>query len=94
MTRKRSIRLVVAAVAVLMLLVFATTIGGIWHHHASSSEAACPICHLNHQPVQRPVATTRAPSLAVARSSLEASAPAEAPAPPIRAVPARAPPSA
>lgn len=94
MTRKRSIRGAVAALSILVLLVFVTTIGSAWHHHASSSEATCPICHLNHQPVQRPLAVTRAPALTVARSSLEASVPPDAPAPVIRILPARAPPSA
>lgn len=94
MPRRQPVRLAVTAMAVLMLLVFATTLGSVWHHHTTSSEATCPICHLNHQPVQRPLTVSRAPQLEITRSSPDANVPETAPAPVIRRLAARAPPSA
>jgi hypothetical protein len=65
MPHRRSIRYVVVAVALLALLGVAITFGGVLHHHQNStSENTCQICHLNHQPIARPLASDRIPVLA------------------------------
>src|ERR1700677_2696987 len=43
----------------LLVLVIGTTLGGVWHCHAISSPDACPICHLSHQAIEPPLASTR-----------------------------------
>ena len=84
----------VVPVALLALLVLSMTLGSVWHHHANSSESTCPICHLSHQPVDRPLASDRTPTLAAVGNRLEAREPDFAPALLADRVPARAPPSA
>jgi hypothetical protein len=76
------------------LLVFATTLSNVWHHHDSNSENACPICHLNHQPIERPLAGHRLPVLVPVSAHADAFRPSIAPTSDFRRVPARAPPSA
>jgi hypothetical protein len=91
----RSTRCLIVAVALLALLVVATTLGGVWHHHAnSSSEANCPICHLNHQPIERPLASNRTPTLASVGPGPEPRETDFAPSLIARRIPARAPPAA
>jgi hypothetical protein len=82
-------------VALLALLVLSMTIGSVSHHHDfNSSESTCPICHLSHQPVDRPLAADRTPTLATVGSRFESQEPDFAPALLTARVPARAPPSA
>lgn len=47
------------------LLVGAPLVASLYHHHARSSDNNCPVCHFNHQPMDRPVAGERLPSLDV-----------------------------
>jgi hypothetical protein len=54
---KRIWRLVIPIV--LLAFVLGTTVGEIWHHHASFSSGACPICHVSHNAIEPPVASTR-----------------------------------
>ena len=84
----------VVPVALLALLVLSMTLGSVWHHHAGSSESTCQICHLSHQPVDRPLATDRTPTLATVGNRLEVQEPDFVPALFTGRVPARAPPSA
>lgn len=76
------------------LLVIATTTGSLWHHHANANnEASCPICHMSHSPIAPTLLADSAPDLAPLGRQPEVQEPADAPAPSIRRVPARAPPS-
>lgn len=90
---RRSIRYLLVPVALLALLLVAMTLGA-WHHHAGSSDANCQICHLNHQPIERPLAAHRAPALALLGTAPEAPDTGLASIRIFRRVPARAPPSA
>ena len=64
MSNQKTIRCLLVALALIVLLFVPLTLGSVWHHHANSSEANCSICHLDHQPVEQPVATDRTPVLA------------------------------
>ncbi len=77
-----------------VLLVAATTLGMAWHHHANSSESSCPICHLNHQPIEQPLESNQAPVLAPLGAQDEPQEPEFVVSPETSRVPARAPPSA
>lgn len=81
-------------VALLALLLVAMTLGSVWHHHAGSSDANCQICHLSHQPIERPLAVYRALTWAPVGPGPEPQDARVAPAPVVRRVPARAPPAA
>jgi len=48
----RASKLVLAVLA--LLLVAAPLATSMWHHHAGSSDTNCPVCHFNHQPMDRP----------------------------------------
>ncbi|HMD32634.1 MAG TPA: hypothetical protein VKG84_12050 [Candidatus Acidoferrales bacterium] len=83
---------------VILLLVVtvaaAPLLASLCHHHASSSDNNCPVCHFNHQPMDRPLAEHRLPSFEALR---EDPAPVETrliAAQSIRPLPSRAPPSA
>ncbi|HXN73379.1 MAG TPA: hypothetical protein VN861_12605 [Candidatus Acidoferrales bacterium] len=93
MRNQKAIRCVLVPVALIVLLVFVTTLGSVWHHHAHSSEANCSICHVNHQPMERPLASDRTPALAQLEFRPEPSEPAFAPSPLAPRLPARAPPA-
>ena len=41
----------------LLALVLGTTLGEAWHHHANSLPDTCPICQLNHQAIEQPLAS-------------------------------------
>ena len=61
----KSIRYFFVPLAILALLVVTATFGGVLHHHQNStSENTCQICHLNHQPIERPLSSDRVPALA------------------------------
>jgi hypothetical protein len=94
MVEKRAIRYVVVSVALVALLVVTMTLGGIWHHHSKVSDSNCSICHLNHQPMERPLASHREPVLTTIGHRPEPQEPGFAPNPETPRLPARAPPSA
>lgn len=81
-------------IALLALLLVAMTLGGVWHHHRGSSETSCQICHLSHQPIERPLAAHRAPALAMLGPAPDAPDTGLAPSVIVRRLPARAPPAA
>src|SRR5262249_14642062 len=77
-----------------VLLIGAPLVAGLLHHHANSSDNNCPVCHFNHQPMDRPLAEHRLPSFE-AVSEEPASADACVPAAQASApLPSRAPPTA
>ena len=87
----------IVPVALLSLLLIGMTLVSVCHHHAadsSSSESTCSICHLSHQPIDRPLAVDAAPAMALLAPAPEARDTGLASAPVIRRLPARAPPSA
>ena len=47
------------------MLVAAPLVGSLNHHHAASSDTNCPVCHFNHQPMDRSEAGQRPPSFDV-----------------------------
>lgn len=96
MRKRGPIRYSLAIIALLLmpLLVIATTTGSLWHHHADSNEASCPICHLSHQPIAPTLSAESTPNLAPLGKQPDVPEPADAPAPSLTRVPARAPPSA
>jgi hypothetical protein len=94
MPEKKAFRYAVISVALLALLVVTVTLGGIWHHHSKFSDSNCSICHLNHQPMERPLASHRAPALATVGQRPEPQEPGFTPSPETPRLPARAPPSA
>jgi hypothetical protein len=94
MAEKSAIRCVAVSVALLALLVVTMTLGGIWHHHSKVSETNCSICHLNHQPMERPLASHRELALTTVGHRPEPQEPGFAPNPETPRLPARAPPSA
>jgi hypothetical protein len=81
-------------VAVLALAAVVMMLGSVWHHHAGSSDTTCQICHVSHQPVERPLATHRTPALALLGRAPEVRDAALAPTLAARREPARAPPVA
>lgn len=91
---RKSIRLVLVAVAILAV-VFATTLGAVWHTHEHTSEANCAICHLNHQPIDSTLSCDCAlPHFTPLGEQPEPQEVAVAQSPVISRVPARAPPLA
>ena len=93
MRNQRSIRRLLVPIALIVLLIFVTTLGSVWHHHADSSEANCSICHVNHQPMERPLASDRTPALAQLGFRPEPAEPAFTPCHLAPRLPARAPPA-
>ena len=93
MQKPKQVRYLILPVALLALLLVGMTTGSVWHHHTGSSESTCPICHLSHQPIDRPLATNEAPAFALVAPTPEPRLCALAPNPVITRVPARAPPS-
>jgi len=82
------------ALAILAVM-FATTAGAIWHTHVHTSEANCPICHLNHSPIDSGVAAEPVlPRFALIGFRPEPQEVPIAQSPVILRVPARAPPTA
>jgi hypothetical protein len=80
-------------VMLVAVLVTAPLAASIWHHHTGSSDANCPVCHFNHQPMDRPAESPRFCSiLAVTYSSRPAEARYIANRD-IRPLPSRAPPA-
>jgi hypothetical protein len=94
MRKPRSIRYLAVPVALLALLLIGMTMGSVWHHHVGSSESSCPICHLSHQPIDRPLATNPAPALALVTPAPELRDAGLEPSPVVPRLPARAPPIA
>jgi hypothetical protein len=85
----------IVPVALLSLLLVGMTLVSVCHHHdVGSSEANCSICHLSHQPIDRPIAIDQAPAMALLAPAPEPRDTGIASAPVIRRLPARAPPSA
>ncbi|MFY9691753.1 MAG: hypothetical protein WAJ86_17575 [Candidatus Acidiferrales bacterium] len=77
------------------LLLIGMTLVSVYHHHsADASEANCSICHLSHQPIDRPLAVDSQPTMALLAAAPEPRDTGLASAPVIRRLPARAPPSA
>jgi len=95
MRKRGPIRFSLATIALLLmpLLVVATTTGSLWHHHVASHESSCPICHMSHSPLAPTLVADSTPDLALLGRQTEVQEPADAPAPSIRRVPARAPPT-
>lgn len=88
------IRYVLVTLTLLGLLFMTAAFAGALHYHPNSaSENTCPICHLSHQPIERPIASNRLPVLAPAGRSPEPCNYEFAPDPMNRRVPARAPPA-
>ena len=96
MLKRRPTRYLVVPVALLVLLLVGMTLGSVvWHHHdGSAAETSCPICHLSHQPIDRPIAANNAPTFALVTPTPEPRDADVAPSPTVRRVPARAPPTA
>ena len=91
----KSTRYIFVPLALLALLFVTATLGGVLHQHQNSaSENTCPICHLNHQPIERPLASDHAAVLAPVGARPEPEDYEFAPSPLARQVPARAPPAA
>jgi hypothetical protein len=86
----------VVPVALLALLLVAMTFGSVvLHHHSDgTAESSCPICHLSHQPIDRPIAANLALTFALVAPTPEPRDTGLAPSPTVRRVPARAPPTA
>jgi hypothetical protein len=94
MVRSKLIRHVFVGLALLGLLLLMATFGGALHHHQNSdSSGSCPICHLNHQPIERSVASDRLPVLLPAGPGPEPLDYEFASTPMTQRVPTRAPPS-
>lgn len=84
-----------APVILLAVALVAMTIGMACHHHAGiSDDSNCSICHLGHQPMDRPMDTSHAPTFVLLAPTAEAREIQLAPNPVFRRVPARAPPVA
>jgi hypothetical protein len=95
MPHRQSIRCFFPSLALLALLLVTATVAGVLHYHQNStSENTCQICHLNHQPIERPLASDRAPVLASAGARPEPEDYEFSPGLLVRRLPARAPPAA
>lgn len=94
MRRGRLIRHRIVPVALLSLLLIGMTLVSVCHHHADSSETTCSICHLSHQPIDRPLAIDPAPAVTLESPAPEPRDTGIAAALVIQRLPARAPPSA
>jgi len=82
-------------VALLGLALVVMTIGMACHHHAGiSDDSTCSICHLGHQPMDRPMGISHAPTFVALAPAAEPREIQLAPNPVFRRVPARAPPMA
>lgn len=93
MLDRNQIRRWIVPFALVALLVVATTAGMVWHHHANSNDTNCPICHLNHQPLEQPLAKNCVPAIEPLGLQADPQEPDFSPGPVIRRVPARAPPT-
>jgi hypothetical protein len=94
MQNQKRLRCFLVCLTLLGLLFMTATFGGALHHHENStSENTCPICHLSHQPIERPIASNRLPALLPAGPTPEPFNYEFAPAPMTRRLPARAPPA-
>jgi len=94
MHKRHAIWHLVVPVALSLLLIGMTLVSVCHHHGAESSETTCQICHLSHQPIDRPLAIDPAPAIALQTAAPEVRDTGLASAPVIRRLPARAPPSA
>jgi len=94
MRKRTPIRFLAVPVALLALAAVAMMLGSVWHHHTGSSDTSCQICHVIHQPLDRPLATHRAPALALLGPAPEVRDAGLAMILAARRVPARAPPVA
>jgi hypothetical protein len=95
MFRQTETRCWLIPVALLALLLVGMTVTSVvWHHHDGATEAGCPICHLSHQPIDKPAAADHAPTFALVAPTTEIRDAGLAPTPALRRVPARAPPTA
>src|ERR1700690_585986 len=95
MPHRKSIRYILVAVALLALVGVTATLGGVLHHHQNStSENTCQICHLNHQPIERPLASDRGPVMAPVGAQPEPEDYEFSPGLLVHRLPARAPPTA
>jgi hypothetical protein len=95
MPQLKSIRYVFVPLALLALVLVTATLGGVLHHHQNStSENTCQICHLNHQPIERPLASDRGPVMAPVGAQPEPEDYEFSPGLVVRRLPARAPPTA
>jgi hypothetical protein len=94
MGKRTPIRFLAVPVALLALAAVAMMLGSVGHHHAGSSDTSCQICHVSHQPIERPLATHRAPALALLGRAPEVRDAGLAPILAAQRVPARAPPVA
>jgi hypothetical protein len=95
MLKRSSNRYRLVPVALLALLLVGMTFSSVvWHHHHGAAESSCPICHLSHQPIDRPAAANHAPTFALVAPAPDPRGLDIAPGPALRRVPARAPPTA
>jgi len=94
MPKRRRILHLVVPVALSLLLIGMTLVSVCHHHAGDSSEANCCICHLSHQPIDRPLAIDPAPAMALLSPAPELPHTGPASALVTRRLPARAPPSA
>lgn len=94
MPSRKPIRYLLVPTTLLALLVLTMTLGGVWHHHSTSSRSNCSICHLSHQPMERPLAGDRTPTLAAVEIEAQPFEPRFTPSPVIPRLAARAPPVA
>jgi hypothetical protein len=95
MPHRKSIRYFFVPLAILALLFVTATFGGALHHHQNpTSENTCQICHFNHQPVERPPATSCAPVVAPVGALPELDGYEFSPSLLVRRLPSRAPPVA
>ncbi|HTX15950.1 MAG TPA: hypothetical protein VMD77_11695 [Candidatus Baltobacteraceae bacterium] len=94
MNKRRPFPQLIVLVALLSLLLVGMTLVSVCHHHSDSAEITCSICHLSHQPIDRPLAIGQAPTMALVAPAPEPADTGIASAPVIRRLPARAPPSA
>ena len=60
--RHRKIQAVLACLAVFALLFMATE-STLAHHHAGGSDAACPVCHIAHNPPIQTATVVKLPVL-------------------------------
>jgi hypothetical protein len=94
MRKAKSFRYLAIPVALLALLLVSMTLGSLWHHHTGTTESSCPICHLSHQPIDRPLSPSPTPAFAIVTAAPEPADLGFAPSPFVPLVPARAPPAA
>lgn len=94
MLNRPSIRLLVTSMAIAALLVLTAAMAGIGCHHSEDCQTNCPTCHLNHQPIAKPLAADRVPVMAPVAPSVEPEVPDFRLSPLSPRVPGRAPPLA